>query len=82
MKSRLARWLVIAFVAVASAPLSPAATPRRPNILLAIGDNWAWPHAGVLGDPRVDPANDAWDAYPYFGGQAKELTANKRKAKR
>ncbi len=21
------------------------------------------------GDPRVDPANDAWDAYPYFGGR-------------
>ena len=23
------------------------------------------------GDPRVDPANDSWDAYPYFGGKAK-----------
>jgi hypothetical protein len=19
-------------------------------------------------DPRVDPTNDAWDKYPYFGG--------------
>lgn len=27
--------------------------PPRPNILLAIGDNWAWPHAGALGDPTV-----------------------------
>jgi hypothetical protein len=22
-------------------------------------------------DPRVDPAFDAWDKYPYFGGRAK-----------
>ena len=26
------------------------AAEARPNILLAIGDNWAWPHAGALGD--------------------------------
>lgn len=25
----------------------------RPNILFAVGDNWAWPHAGTLGDPTV-----------------------------
>jgi len=25
----------------------------RPNILFLIGDNWAWPHASVLGDPTV-----------------------------
>ena len=25
----------------------------RPNLMLAIGDNWAWPHASVLGDPVV-----------------------------
>ena len=24
------------------------------------------------GDPRVDPACDAWDKYPYFGGPAKK----------
>ncbi len=23
-------------------------------------------------DPRVDPANDAWDTFPYFGGRARE----------
>jgi arylsulfatase A-like enzyme len=28
-----------------------ATEPRRPNILLVLGDNWGWPHAGVLGDP-------------------------------
>ncbi len=26
---------------------------NRPNILLALGDNWAWPHASALGDPTV-----------------------------
>ncbi|MDZ4850816.1 MAG: sulfatase [Pirellulaceae bacterium] len=25
----------------------------RPNILFFIGDNWSWPHAGILGDPTV-----------------------------
>lgn len=25
----------------------------RPNVLLAIGDNWAWPHASALGDRTV-----------------------------
>lgn len=27
------------------------AAQERPNILLLIGDNWSWPHAGTLGDP-------------------------------
>lgn len=27
--------------------------PHRPNILLAIADDWAWPHAGVAGDKIV-----------------------------
>ncbi|MEQ1853280.1 MAG: sulfatase [Chthoniobacteraceae bacterium] len=30
-----------------------AQPPDRPNILLALGDNWSWPHAGILGDPVV-----------------------------
>ncbi|MCB1092844.1 MAG: sulfatase, partial [Verrucomicrobiae bacterium] len=30
-----------------------AAEDNRPNILFAIGDNWAWPHASILGDPTV-----------------------------
>lgn len=36
-------------------PLSPLAAehPLRPNILLALGDNWAYPHASALGDPTV-----------------------------
>jgi arylsulfatase A-like enzyme len=36
-------------------PESGAAAPReaRPNILLAIADDWGWPHAGAYGDPVV-----------------------------
>jgi N-sulfoglucosamine sulfohydrolase len=26
---------------------------KRPNILLAIADDWSWPHAGAYGDPTV-----------------------------
>lgn len=26
---------------------------RRPNILLAIADDWSWPHASVLGEPVI-----------------------------
>lgn len=29
------------------------ATSKRPNILLAIADDWSWPHAGAYGDPTV-----------------------------
>ena len=33
---------------------SEAADPEaRPNILLLVGDNWAWPHAGACGDRSV-----------------------------
>ncbi|MFT5467316.1 MAG: iduronate 2-sulfatase [Verrucomicrobiales bacterium] len=33
-----------------------AATPakaERPNIVVIMGDDWSWPHAGILGDPVV-----------------------------
>jgi len=29
---------------------------QRPNVLLAIADDWGWPHAGVYGDPVVKTA--------------------------
>lgn len=33
-------------------------------------------------DPRVDPANDSWDTYPYFGGKAKsKVPAQRRELK-
>lgn len=37
------------------APLTAlhAAESSKPNILLFLADNWAWPHAGALGDPTV-----------------------------
>ena len=28
-------------------------SPSRPNILLLLADNWAWPHAGIYGDKSV-----------------------------
>lgn len=36
-------------LAVAQDPVPPP----RPNVLLAIADDWGWPHAGVLGDRVV-----------------------------
>src|SRR6185295_3687665 len=32
---------------------APQAADDRPNILFAIADDWAWPHAGVYGDTTV-----------------------------
>ena len=28
-------------------------TEKRPNILLALADDWGWPHAGAYGDKVV-----------------------------
>src|SRR4030042_396824 len=46
------------------------AAPRdaRPNILLAIADDWGWPHAGAYGDPagRTPP----FERPPREGGSA------------
>jgi N-sulfoglucosamine sulfohydrolase len=41
--------------------VSAAAEPKeRPNFLILMADNWAWPHAGVYGDPVVKtPTFDA-----------------------
>jgi arylsulfatase A-like enzyme len=47
MKLKLLVGLMAALVAC------PAIAQERPNVLLLIGDNWAFPHAGVLGDPVV-----------------------------
>jgi N-sulfoglucosamine sulfohydrolase len=38
---------------LAGFPAILRALPRRPNILLMLGDNWAAPHASALGDPVV-----------------------------
>lgn len=33
--------------------LNAQTPPTQPNILLAIADDWSWPHAGAYGDPTV-----------------------------
>ena len=33
--------------------LSNQTVDKRPNILVLMGDDWSWPHAGFLGDPVV-----------------------------
>lgn len=45
----------LTFVVCAGIALSLSAqtAPLRPNILLAIADDWSWPHAGAYGDPTV-----------------------------
>jgi uncharacterized sulfatase len=48
----------LGIVAVCLAVMSPAGTAAaladdRPNILFALADDWAWPHAGVYGDKVV-----------------------------
>ena len=50
MKRKLALLTVLLL-----APLTAlhAAESSKPNILLFLADNWAWPHAGALGDPTV-----------------------------
>jgi arylsulfatase A-like enzyme len=42
-------FLVLASPAALPAADAPPATPRRPNILFLLGDDWAWPHASCLG---------------------------------
>lgn len=34
-------------------PLAERTAQRPPNILLAIADDWSWPHSGVYGDPVI-----------------------------
>lgn len=45
--------ILVALAAVFTGPVSPLRAADRPNILLAIADDWGYPHAGVYGDPVV-----------------------------
>ncbi len=55
MKTRRAWPAVLALVAAAV----PALATGRPNIVLAIADDWGWPHASAYGDKGVStPAFD------------------------
>ncbi len=49
---RFVFWATAALV-FCGLPASAAEENKRPNILFAIADNWAWPHASALGDPTV-----------------------------
>lgn len=62
-EKRAARQLTCAITAFLLAMFAPVvsqgAEEARPNVLLIIGDNWRWPHAGALGDPMArTPAFD------------------------
>src|SRR5439155_901172 len=46
--------LAVLILSSAGAPrAADAPADRRPNILLCLADDWAWPHAGVYGDRVV-----------------------------
>lgn len=58
-----------------------AADPRHAAVkaqLSARVDRWM----RETDDPRVDPNDDAWDRYPYFGGKAKSLRGGEPKQDR
>src|SRR4051812_6250968 len=45
--------------ALVSPSLAPETADTRPNILFALADDWAWPHAGAYGDKVIKtPAFD------------------------
>lgn len=57
MKHHLLRVIVFCALAASLGRPAPAAEKkpdRRPNILFAIADDWAWPHAGAYGDQVVN----------------------------
>lgn len=45
--------VVSAACGVIALSLGAQTPPKQPNILLAIADDWSWPHAGAYGDPTV-----------------------------
>ena len=53
--SRLLRTASLALVALGLCTAVPAeeTRPARPNVLLLLADNWAWPHASACGDKSV-----------------------------
>ena len=58
MRPRRSLWALSAFCAVLPLAATTAAADR-PNILVAIADDWGWPHACAYGDPVVQtPAFD------------------------
>jgi arylsulfatase A-like enzyme len=60
------RWIAPIFTALLTLAAPAPAQPQRPNILLAIADDWSYPHAGAYGDRTA--------ATPSFDRIAKEGT--------
>ncbi len=50
---RVAAMVAATLAAWGADMLGVAAEARRPNVLLAIADDWGWPHAGAYGDQVV-----------------------------
>jgi N-sulfoglucosamine sulfohydrolase len=50
---RLARAGLLSACVAITLCLNAQTPPKQPNILLAIADDWSWPHAGAYGDPTV-----------------------------
>ncbi len=50
---RMLTLLAGAWLLLSGCSTPPLTSERPPNILLAIADDWGWPHAGVYGDPVV-----------------------------
>ena len=54
VRCRLAHALAALALLVAPAAIAAeSAVDKRPNVLFAMADDWAWPHAGVYGDKVV-----------------------------
>jgi arylsulfatase A-like enzyme len=43
--------------ATVGTPGAPPAQPRRPNVVLAIADDWSYPHASIYGDRTLSTPN-------------------------
>lgn len=57
--TRLLQFVLGLATLIAASSFGTAAPAQRPNVLLILADNWAWPNAGALGDPLAHtPAFD------------------------
>lgn len=54
MSTRFAAFSALALVCLGG----PVSSGARPNIVLAIADDWGWPHAGAYGDNVATPTFD------------------------
>ena len=60
VSSRFTRLFLLLPLAAAFSVFTQAATPPtapRPNILIAVADDWSWPHAGIGGATWVKTPN-------------------------